>query len=105
MNKERRMPINRSAYPPNWDEIAKAIKDAARWICQKCGKDCNNPGGQRERLTVHHLDHNPANCDPANLVALCSPCHLRADATWHAKNAAITRNKKARGPMLPLMQE
>ena len=27
-------------------------------------------------LTVHHLDMNPANCDPSNLVALCQSCHL-----------------------------
>ncbi|NET39780.1 MAG: hypothetical protein F6K19_48795, partial [Cyanothece sp. SIO1E1] len=31
-------------------------------------------------LTVAHLDHQPANCDPDNLRAWCSVCHLRYDA-------------------------
>lgn len=45
-------------------------------------------------LTVAHLDHTPANCDPANLVALCQKCHLAYDAKFHAQNAANTRRKK-----------
>ncbi len=39
---------------------------------------------QRFTLTVAHLDHNPANCDLANLRALCSGCHLRYDAPMKA---------------------
>lgn len=27
-------------------------------------------------LTVHHLDEQPENNDPVNLVALCQRCHL-----------------------------
>lgn len=50
---------------------------------------------QRFTLTVAHLDHNPANCDPANLRALCSGCHLRYDAEHHAANAAETRRRQA----------
>lgn len=38
----------------------------------------------RESLTVIaccHLDHDPTNCDPANLTALCGRCHLAHDRT------------------------
>lgn len=45
-------------------------------------------------LTVAHLDHNPANCDPDNLKALCAPCHLRYDAKMHAIKAGETRSRK-----------
>ncbi len=31
-------------------------------------------------LTVAHLDHQPENCTPDNLKALCQRCHLRLDA-------------------------
>ena len=34
------MPMDRSLYPPNWEEIAKGIKDAAGWKCQECGRPC-----------------------------------------------------------------
>ncbi|WP_341909620.1 hypothetical protein [Ferrovibrio terrae] len=30
-------PENRSRYPADWPQIAQAIKDGARWRCQKCG--------------------------------------------------------------------
>ena len=41
-------------------------------------------------LTVAHLDHQPENCDPSNLKALCQRCHLRYDA------ASKTGRRRAR---------
>lgn len=38
------MPMNRSLYPPNWDEIASKVKRRARWKCQNCDRPCRNPG-------------------------------------------------------------
>lgn len=38
------MPMDRHLYPDNWDEIATAIKTAANWHCQECGKPCFRPG-------------------------------------------------------------
>lgn len=32
-------------------------------------------------LTCAHIDHQPENCDPTNLLALCQRCHLRMDVT------------------------
>lgn len=36
-------------------------------------------------LTVAHLDHQPENCDPANLKAWCQRCHNRYDAAERRK--------------------
>jgi len=65
-------------YPGEWEEIAKAVKDAAGWRCEHCGHEHDVESGYV--LTVHHLDMDPANCGSRNLVALCQRCHLR----WQA---------------------
>jgi 5-methylcytosine-specific restriction endonuclease McrA len=67
------------SYPPNWDEIAKAVKDAADWKCIRCHHAHDIEAGYM--LTVHHLDLNPANCAWWNIPALCQRCHLRVQAT------------------------
>lgn len=61
-------------YPPNWQEIAKAVKDAAHWTCVRCGKMHDPANGYT--LTVHHLDICPNNCAWWNLAPLCQRCHL-----------------------------
>jgi len=38
------MPMNRKLYPPNWDAIARAVKENAGWTCQTCGRPCRRPG-------------------------------------------------------------
>jgi hypothetical protein len=99
------MPWDRSLYPKNWEELATDIKQRANWTCQKCKKECRRPGEklgdfilrltegnlrdtdwseiaehpQRWTLTVAHLDHEPSNSAPQNLLALCAPCHCRMD--------------------------
>jgi hypothetical protein len=62
-------------YPPNWDEIAQAVKEAAGWRCVRCGQPHDVPAGYM--LTVHHLDLNPSNCAWWNIPALCQRCHLQ----------------------------
>jgi len=62
-------------YPANWQEIARRIKDAAGWKCERCGAP--HSVKLRRVLTVHHLDGNKANCEGYNLCALCQACHLR----------------------------
>jgi hypothetical protein len=51
--------------------IPKAIKDAVlnefNHRCAICGE---------ARPQVHHIDENPANNDPTNLIPLCPNCHL-----------------------------
>jgi hypothetical protein len=60
-------------YPDNWPEIAKEIKEKARWHCEHCRAWHKKPG---HVLTVHHIDMDKSNCDDNNLVALCQKCHL-----------------------------
>lgn len=62
-------------YPPNWKEIAKAVKDAAGWKCVRCGHRHDPENGYT--LTVHHLDIDPSNCAWWNIPALCQRCHLQ----------------------------
>jgi 5-methylcytosine-specific restriction endonuclease McrA len=99
------MPMQSDLYPPDWAEISTRIKTAAGWICRDCGRDCSNPTSQVERMSVHHLDHDPSNNAPDNLIALCSGCHLRRDAPWHARNASHTRAVKLAGPTIPMFGE
>jgi hypothetical protein len=44
-------------------------------------------------LTIAHLDHEPENCDPSNLRALCQMHHLRYDAAHHVETARETRRR------------
>src|SRR5262245_38265458 len=61
-------------YPPNWEDIAKQIKDAVGWKCERCKHP--HDVATAHVLTVHHLDGNKANCAEWNLAALCQRCHL-----------------------------
>jgi hypothetical protein len=115
------MPMDRSRYPDNWEEIAFEVKSEADWACCECGRPCRQPGQrwlefapfllelgygeevdhpQRFTLTVAHLDQDPSNNDPTNLRALCSGCHLRHDAPHRAANS---RAKRERAGQLPLL--
>ncbi len=62
------MPMEKNRYPADWKKIAFAVKQAAGWRCQQCGKQCRKPGerldapemaGHKYTLTVHHRDHQP----------------------------------------------
>lgn len=115
------MPYNINAYPKDWKAIAYKVKSAANWTCQHCGKPCRRLKQSKEdfeqylrscaseemaiafrlkpqqfTLTTAHIDPDPMNCDPINLLALCSVCHLRMDAKMHAENAKKTREGKRR---------
>lgn len=70
--------IFRPRYPPNWDEIAQRVKEAAGWRCQECGHP-HDPASHYV-LTVHPRDGDPSNNAPDNLIALCQRCHLRAQS-------------------------
>lgn len=91
------MPVrkeNRARYPANWKEISAAIRARAGNACEWCGARNGEPHpetGSKVVLTTAHLDHQPENCDPQNLAALCQRCHLRYDAKHHATNARRTR--------------
>lgn len=50
-------------------------------------------------LATAHLDHDPANCDPANLRAMCQACHTGYDADHHAQTRARTRTHTGAGSL------
>lgn len=116
------MPIkaeNKKLYPKNWKEIRQKILERAGNKCEFCGvenyavgyrdKDGNfveSVGMQQEAdeldgeklfkiiLTIAHLDHNPTNCDPSNLRALCQKCHNNYDAEHRKKTRRKTLEEK-----------
>jgi 5-methylcytosine-specific restriction endonuclease McrA len=101
------MPIRaseREKYPPDWKAISLAIRARAVGRCEgsPAYPECRAQNGQPHPvtgsivvLTVGHIDHDPANCAPANLRAWCQRCHLTYDAKHHAANARRTRADRA----------
>lgn len=51
----------------------KLVRDQMGSACETCGGTT--------RLHIHHIDKDPLNCNPANLMTLCEPCHN----AWHAR--------------------
>lgn len=64
--------------------LDKDFKDS---IKQRDGYKCLNPScwGMSKRLAIHHIDYIKKNCDPKNLITLCTSCNTRAnkDRWWH----------------------
>jgi hypothetical protein len=52
--------------------IPKSTKDP---VLKEFNHRCSICGGDRPQ--VHHIDENPSNNDPLNLLPLCPNCHLR----------------------------
>jgi len=46
--------------------------DKESYQCPDCGRECDDVN----RFEVHHIDGNPLNGLPENLIALCKRCHL-----------------------------
>jgi hypothetical protein len=106
------MPFHRDRYPEDWEEVSAAIRERSGGQCEcegECGLHRTHPGPRRceERngekatwakgkvvLTVAHLNHDPMDCRPENLKAMCQRCHLRYDSKHHMKNAAATRRRR-----------
>ena len=59
-------------YPINWIEIKEVIRQRDKGICILCGADDKN---LNHRHPIHHIDYNPKNLDPQNLITLCKKCH------------------------------
>ena len=83
------MPVDWKKYAADWKVIAKAKKASVGWKCEDCGKQCRKPEEQfdthRRTLTVHHIDGDPGNNAPENLIALCPRCHLMR----HRKDSGV----------------
>lgn len=61
-------------YRWNWYVISRKIKTRDEFFCQ--GPNCP---GRDSRLTAHHIDYIKMNCDPSNLITLCSSCNTVAN--------------------------
>lgn len=111
-------PENRARYPKDWPAISRSIKeDRAKLHCEcagECGRGthdgrCPNRHGRPAYgtgstvvLTTAHLDHQPENCHPDNLRAMCQGCHLHYDKDHHAATARTTRAAALAAQMDPL---
>ena len=109
------MPIRpemRERYPRNWDEISLRARSRAGNRCEFCGRKNGDwierkdqtapakPGQATDEqgiiyykvvLTVAHMNHQPQDCRPENLKALCQPCHNQYDAPNRARVRAENR--------------
>jgi hypothetical protein len=56
-------------------ELKGLIRKRDNYSCQLCGTEQN--GGRA--LTVHHIDYNKKNFDPAKLISLCITCHMKTN--------------------------
>lgn len=98
------MPIRpemKDKYPRNWRAISWVIRALrAGWRCEGsprypgCRAAHGKPHpitGNAVCLTVAHLNHNPADCRPDNLRAMCNRCHLVYDAPHHNETRKLAR--------------
>ena len=69
------------AYPPDWKDFARTVKDAAGWRCVRCDHPHDPAAGYC--LTVHHA--TMAKDEPYAhwwaFLALCQRCHLSIQHT------------------------
>lgn len=66
-------------YGPEFTRRFKAlIRDRDGNRCRRCGKTREENG---RTLPIHHIDHDPLNNDPANLVTVCTSCNVWFG--WH----------------------
>lgn len=96
------MPVkDGSRYPANWKDIRRAIRERAGDCgegspayphCRARNGEPHPVTGSRVVLTIAHLDHDPGNCDPANLRAWCQRGHTTYDAPHHARTRHQTRS-------------
>jgi hypothetical protein len=68
-------------YSPDWQALARKIRDRDEWTCQRCGERRKRWGAA---LHVHHINENKLDNDPANLISLCAACH------WEAHKGVMT---------------
>lgn len=68
-----------SAEPYCWDWSSPEFKEM---IKARDGYKCQNPDCWHTcdvKLTIHHIDYIKKNCDPMNLITVCSSCNSRAN--------------------------
>lgn len=66
---------NDNGYPYDWSIISATTKREAGYKCYICELCLFEHTALI--LNVHHIDYNPQNNQPDNLVVLCRDCHIR----------------------------
>ena len=74
----------------------RSWKEVRDTILERDGHRCAVCGGEGD-LHIHHVDCDPTNDDPGNLVTLCGICHARVHAGLHRAGGAerVARVMKA----------
>jgi len=90
------MPINKTDYPPNWEEISSRIRfERAKNRCEQCGAENYQPHpetGKNVVLAVAHLNRNTTDNRDENLKALCQSCHLSHDRADNRRRRRFGRD-------------
>jgi hypothetical protein len=75
--------MQRSCYPPTWEQLAYEAKERAGWMCEVCmvphGAIVRSPRTGNPYvvyLQAAHLNHDHGNSCP-ELKAVCPVCHAR----------------------------
>ena len=58
-------------YPKNWKKISRKYRSYKNWICERCGKNCED---HKKHLHCHHKGPKYDN-NWSSLEALCKDCH------------------------------
>ena len=72
-------------------------RQALHWRARRHRASSFRDCGATEMLHVHHMDRNPANNDPANLVTLCGSCHLKLHWREDRPSGVGMRQRSAAG--------
>ena len=65
--------ISSYPYPSSWtDSLKSSVRQRDNHLCRVCGRKQNG-----RNHAVHHIDYDKKNCNPNNLVTLCSSCHTK----------------------------
>ena len=96
---------------PNHQHVVRFAGSPYDWLVigdpRAGGRTADNLFAPDERvvrivLTIHHVDGDPTNNDPANLQALCQCCHLNLNRAKHIRKRRANRRKLlATGDLFP----
>jgi hypothetical protein len=61
----------------DWTEtLRNSIRERDNFTCQECEIHQDE---LNKKLAVHHIDYDKLNCDPKNLITLCTSCHSKTN--------------------------
>lgn len=75
-------PGGTDGYVRNWPDVARRVKEKARWKCLDCKQ---NFGHDRKNMHVHHISGVKSDNVDANLEVVCRPCHAKKPGHEHMR--------------------